>query len=64
MLATRLFRTSWSVGLGLLLGLAASPAFAAPSSGGCSIANGDPMDIALIVVVGLLTLILPLRRRR
>jgi hypothetical protein len=63
-LATRLFRTSWSVGVGLLLGLAALPAHAGPSSGGCTIANGDPMDIALIVVVGLLTLTLPLRRRR
>jgi hypothetical protein len=52
------------VALGVLMGLASSPAHAAPSGGGCSIANGDPMDIALIVVIGLLTLILPSRLRR
>jgi hypothetical protein len=53
--------------LGLSLGLAAPLAQAVTWSSdgsGCSIGYGNPMDIALIVVVGLLTLILPLRRRR
>jgi hypothetical protein len=57
----------WSVGLGLSLGLSAPMAHGVMSSSdgsGCSIACGNPMDIALIVVVGLLTLILPLGRRR